>query len=64
MSRIPDCDVDHLLVPAYAAEAPALAALELRTFHGDGPAEGRSAEDLEMHESTQGSGLQGSLFLP
>ena len=39
-----------LFLPARAAQVPALDGLEQRTVHGDAPAEGRSAWDLEMHE--------------
>ena len=39
-----------LFVPADSASVPALDGIELRTFHGDAPAEGKSAWAMEMQE--------------
>ena len=38
------------MVPARSANVPAIDGIELRTFHGDAPAEGKSAWAMEMHE--------------
>ena len=39
-----------LMVPATSARVPGIDGIELRTFHGDAPAEGKSAWSMEMHE--------------
>ena len=39
-----------LMVPAASARVPGIDGIELRTFHGDAPAEGKSAWAMEMHE--------------
>ena len=41
-----------LFLPARLARVPWLDGIELRTFMGDAPVEGKSAWDLEMHETS------------